>query len=106
MITGAQSARDNLGGPIAIAVISETIAEGGIFALMDLIAQLSVFLAMVNLLPIPVLDGGHLAFYGYEAIRGKPASKNAMRIGQNIGFSLLIILMLFVFGNDILRFFF
>ena len=58
---------------------------------------------MLNLLPVPVLDGGHLAFLSFEMLRGKPASERVMEIGQKIGMTLLVALMVFVFYNDIAR---
>ena len=70
---------------------------------MDFLAIVSISLGVLNLLPIPILDGGHLMYYGVEIIRGKPVSEATMEIGQRIGILLLIMLMSVAFYNDIVR---
>lgn len=92
-----------LGGPIFIAQLASKQAQQGIWPLAFFTGVLSVNLGVLNLLPIPVLDGGHLFFYAIEAIRGKPLSMRQREVAQQIGLALLITLMLVVFYNDILR---
>jgi regulator of sigma E protease len=100
MITGQRSARD-LGGPIRIAEVSGEAATLGIVPLINLMALLSISLALLNLFPIPLLDGGHLMFYAAEAIRGRPLPPRAMEYGFRAGFALLIGLFVFATWNDI-----
>ena len=100
VITGRQSS-DQLGGPIKIAQISGQIASVGIVPLINLIALLSINIGLINLFPIPILDGGHLAFYGIEALRGQPLSDRIQEIGFRIGLALVVMLMVFVSWNDI-----
>lgn len=100
MITGQRGA-DDLGGPLRIAQLSGQVAEIGIGALITFMAVLSVNLGLINLFPIPVLDGGHLMFYAAEAIRGRPLSPRAQEIGFRAGFALLIALFVFVTFNDL-----
>ncbi|MDT8375821.1 MAG: RIP metalloprotease RseP [Mariprofundaceae bacterium] len=104
MVTSAISP-ENLGGPIAIAQLAGKTAELGIIAFMSFLALISVNLAVLNLLPIPVLDGGHLAYIALEKVRGKPLSPTTMERTQIIGISLIVVLMLFAFYNDLLRLF-
>ncbi|HEB69579.1 MAG TPA: RIP metalloprotease, partial [Desulfobulbus sp.] len=92
-----------LGGPIRIAEIAGQQLEAGWMNLLYFMGLLSVNLGILNLLPIPVLDGGHLVFLSVEGIRGKPLSDRVMEISQKAGIALLGTLMLFVFYNDILR---
>lgn len=92
-----------LGGPIFIAQLAGQQARQGIMNLIYFIGLISVNLAILNLLPVPVLDGGHLAFFAFEAITGKPVSMEKREIAQQVGLFLLIILMVFVFYNDISR---
>ena len=101
IITGTESARQ-LGGPIRIAQVSGEVATLGIAALFTLAAMLSVSIGLVNLLPIPILDGGHLMFYAVEAIRGKPLSERKQEFGFRIGLTLVLLLMAYVtFINDL-----
>ncbi len=100
MITGQRSARD-LGGPIKIAEVSGEAASLGIVPLVNLMALLSVSLGLLNLFPVPMLDGGHLLFYAFEAIRGRPLPARAMEYGFRAGFALLIGLFVFATWNDI-----
>ena len=100
MITGAISSC-NLQGPIGIAETSGAAASQGIDNFIWFIAVLSTAVGLLNLFPIPVLDGGHLVFHAYEAVRGKPPSDQAMRVFMTIGLTLLLSLMLFALTNDI-----
>ena len=98
------SARE-IGGPILIGQMSGQVARFGLAALFEFMALLSVNLAILNMLPIPVLDGGHLVFLFFEGVRGKPMSLNArMRLTQ-VGLVILLGIVIFVFTNDILRLF-
>ena len=100
MLSGTRSARE-LGGPIRIAEVSGEAATLGIVPLVNLMALLSVSLALLNLFPIPLLDGGHLMFYAAEAIRGRPLPPRAQEYGFRAGFAVLIGLFLFATWNDI-----
>jgi regulator of sigma E protease len=100
MITGAISSC-NLQGPIGIAETSGAAASQGIDNFIWFVAVLSTAVGLLNLFPIPVLDGGHLVFHAYEAISGKPPSDKALRIFMTIGLTLLLSLMLFALTNDI-----
>lgn len=100
MITGHRSAAE-LGGPIRIAEVSGEAADLGIFPLINLMALLSVSLGLLNLFPVPLLDGGHLLFYAAEAIRGRPLPPKALEYGFRAGFALLVTLFLFASWNDI-----
>jgi regulator of sigma E protease len=94
---------DTIGGPILIVQIAGEQASKGVLDFFFFMAVISINLGVLNLLPIPVLDGGHLMFLGLEAIRRKPLSENAMVVAQKIGLVLIITLIVFVFYNDILR---
>lgn len=100
--TGTSSVKD-LGGPVLIAQTAGQIAKTGFVNLLAFIAYLSVMLSLINVLPIPVLDGGHLLFLGIEKIRGKPLSIKQRATFQQIGLTLLILLIIFVTYNDFLR---
>ncbi len=100
MITGQRGAEE-LGGPLRIAQLSGKFAEEGISSLMSFMAMLSVSLGLINLFPVPVLDGGHLVFYAIEALRGRPLSIRAQEIGLRIGLALLGTLFVFVMWNDL-----
>ncbi len=100
MITGAISSC-NLQGPIGIAETSGATASQGLDNFIWFIAVLSTAVGMLNLFPIPVLDGGHLMFHAYEAVTGKPPSDKALRIFMTVGLTLLLSLMLFAITNDI-----
>jgi len=102
LISGRESI-DQMGGPIKIVQISGEISNYGIIPLLALIAAISVNLGIINLLPIPVLDGGHLLYYSFEVLRGKPLSQKTQELGMQIGMSLLIALMIFVTILDISR---
>ena len=96
---------DAFGGPVAIYASTEMVAESGFFNLLRWGAMLSINLGIMNLLPIPALDGGRLTFFAIEALRGKPVSKEKEGFVHLIGFSLLMLLMILVTWNDIQRFF-
>ena len=93
----------NLSGPINIAIYAGYSASAGLARFMDFLAIVSISLGVLNLLPIPILDGGHLMYYGVEMVRGKPVSEATMEMGQRIGILLLIMLMSVAFYNDIIR---
>jgi regulator of sigma E protease len=102
IVTGRSSAKE-LGGPIVIGQLSGEFARAGIWPLLEFMAIISVNLAVLNLLPIPVLDGGHLLFLGIEAVRGRAVSvEQRLRLTQ-IGILLVVGLMVWAFANDILR---
>ena len=103
VFTGREAA-DQLGGPIRIAQVSGQVATAGFVALIHLTAVLSVSIGLLNLFPIPLLDGGHLLFYGIEAARGKPLSERAQEFGFRVG--LAVMLMIFATFNDIKGIFF
>jgi regulator of sigma E protease len=103
LIVGRESA-DQLSGPIGIAIVSGQVASvGGLGGIVSLIAVLSVSIGLINLFPIPLLDGGHLMFYGIEAARGRPLSERAQEIGFRIGLAIVVMLMLFATWNDIVN---
>jgi regulator of sigma E protease len=103
LIVGRESA-DQLSGPIRIAQVSGQVASlGGIGGLISLIAVLSVSIGLINLFPIPLLDGGHLLFYAIEGARGRPLSDRAQEIGFRIGLAIVLMLMLFSTWNDIVH---
>jgi regulator of sigma E protease len=92
----------NLSGPVGIAETSGSMASQGTLAFISFIAVLSTAVGMLNLFPIPILDGGHLCFHAYEAVTGKMPSDGALRILMAIGLALIGTLMLFAIGNDLL----
>jgi len=104
MVTSAISP-DNLGGPIAIAQLAGKSAEMGLVYFIGFLALISVNLGVLNLLPIPVLDGGMLLYLGLEKVIGKPLSPKVLEITQMLGLILIVGLMAFAFYNDILRLF-
>jgi regulator of sigma E protease len=99
---GSVSARD-LGGPILIVQAAGQQAERGLDYLIRFLGLISVNLGVLNLLPIPVLDGGHLLFFSFEAVRGRPLALRQREMAQQVGLFLLLALMVFVFYNDISR---
>ncbi|PIW67194.1 MAG: RIP metalloprotease RseP, partial [Candidatus Omnitrophica bacterium CG12_big_fil_rev_8_21_14_0_65_42_8] len=103
-ITGAVPIKESMTGPIGIFYITGQAAKLGFIYLLQLMGVLSASLAIFNLLPIPVLDGGHILFLMIEKIRRKPVSFKMQENVTQIGMSLLIVLMLFVFYNDFIRF--
>jgi regulator of sigma E protease len=102
MITGSISAK-NIGGPIQIAVLSGTAAKAGLVSFISMIALLSINLGLVNLLPVPILDGGQLVLIAAEKIKGSPLSKGFVEFAYRIGLLLVIGLMVFAVFNDITR---
>ncbi|WP_137170243.1 RIP metalloprotease RseP [Marinomonas sp. FW-1] len=94
---------DNLSGPITIAKVASASADSGVQSFLKFMAYLSVSLGVLNLLPIPMLDGGHLVFFGIEAIRRKPVSERVQALAYRIGASLLFALMAVAIFNDIAR---
>ena len=100
VISGRESA-DQLGGPIRIAQVSGEVANIGFVALLNLVAILSISIGLINLFPIPMLDGGHLLFYAIEALRGRPLSERSQEIGFRIGLVLVLMLMIFATWNDL-----
>lgn len=92
---------DQIGGPIRVAQMSGQVATLGFVALLNLAAILSISIGLLNLLPVPILDGGHLLFYLFEAIRGKPVPEQAQEVGYRIGFGLILGLMVFSTWNDV-----
>lgn len=104
VIAGRESA-DGLGGPVRIAQVSGQVATLGIAALLHLTAVLSVSIGLLNLFPIPLLDGGHLLFYAVEALRGRPLSERVQELGFRVGLAIVLMLMVFATFNDITRLF-
>ena len=102
VFTGREAA-DQVGGPLRIAQISGQVATIGLAALINLAAVLSISIGLLNLFPVPLLDGGHLLFYMVEAVRGRPLSERAQEMGFRIGLGLVLMLMVFATYNDILR---
>ncbi len=100
LITGRRGAED-LGGPLRIAQLSGQVAAAGFAALVSFIAVLSVNLGLINLVPIPILDGGHLAFYAVEALRGRPLPQRAQEYGFRAGLALIAALFVFVTWKDL-----
>ena len=102
-IVSGQASLKNLGGPITMADAAGSAVSAGLVSFIRLLAIISVSLGVFNLLPIPVLDGGHLFYFLIEAVTGKPPSENFMLRGQQIGLALLLSLMVLVFYQDIAR---
>jgi regulator of sigma E protease len=103
LITGDISA-DTIGGPIMIAKMAGDQAKAGISNLIFFIALISVNLAIINLVPIPILDGGHLLFFFIELIKGRPVNLKIREIAQQIGLFIILLLVVLVFYNDIFRY--
>ncbi len=101
MIVGQRST-DELGGPIRIAKFSGEFCQD-LIACIRFAALLSINLGLINLFPIPMLDGGHLLFYSFEALRGKPLAERLQDLGVRIGFALVIVLFIFVTWNDLVH---
>jgi len=100
VVVGRQSA-DQIGGPIKIAQISGEVAKLGFGPLVRLTALLSVSIGLLNLFPIPLLDGGHLLYYAIEVVRGRPLSERAQEVGFRIGLAIVLMLMIFAAFNDL-----
>jgi regulator of sigma E protease len=103
-LANRQASADQLGGPLRIAGLSRDVASVSFVELFRFIAIISINIGLINLFPIPLLDGGHLVFYGIEAIRGRPLSERTLEIGFRIGFVLVIMLMIFATRNDVIHF--
>lgn len=99
LFTGRESP-EQLGGPISVAMVAGQAASISFSALLMIAAVMSVSIGLLNLFPVPMLDGGHLLFYAFEAVRGRPLSERAQDIGFRIGFAALIMLMAFATWND------
>ena len=100
IITGSGDS-SQLGGPIRIAKVSGQVAQFGIVPFLSMMAYISISLGLINLFPIPLLDGGHLMFYGFEKILGKPLSQKTQEGFFRIGMFLLLFLMFFATFNDL-----
>jgi regulator of sigma E protease len=102
MITGARGT-EQLGGPIYIAQVAGHVAQNGMVMVFWLMAVLSINLGLINLFPIPLLDGGHLLFFAFERIRGRPLGERHQKFGFRLGLATVLTLMLFVTWNDLAR---
>ena len=102
MIIGTRTTQD-LGGPIQIAKLSGQMAEQGVLAIIWFMAVLSINLGLINLFPVPMLDGGHLLFYFFEAIRGRPLSERIQEYGFRVGIAMILMLMVFATWNDLTK---
>ena len=102
MIVGAISTK-NLSGPITIAQVANATAESGLESYVGFIALLSISLGVINLLPIPVLDGGHLLYYLIEVIAGRPVPERVQIWGLQMGMLVIVSIMLLAFYNDLAR---
>ena len=100
IVSGKRTAKE-LGGPIRIAQISGEMAQAGLVWILQFTVILSINLGLINLFPIPLLDGGHLLFYAVEAIRGRPVGEKAMGYSLNVGLALILCLTVFVTWNDL-----
>ncbi len=92
---------DQLSGPIGVAGVAGQVARVGIGPLFNLIAILSISIGLINLVPVPLLDGGHLLYFAFEALRGRPMSLGAQEFGFKVGLALVVMLMIFATYNDI-----
>ena len=102
-VLSGREAASQLGGPIRIAQMSGQVASFGFIPLIQLAAVLSVSIGLLNLFPIPLLDGGHLLFYIIEGVRGRPLSERAQEVGFRIGLAIVLMLMIFATFNDIVH---
>lgn len=102
-MVGGRRTTDEIGGPIRIAQMSGDVAQGGLPSMLMFMAILSINLGLINLFPVPMLDGGHLLFYAAEAIRGRPLGPRAQEYGFRIGLALVLTLMVFATWNDIVN---
>ena len=105
LIVNPSEIKNNLGGPVMIYAMSAQTADKGLDSILSFIAAISLILMIMNLLPIPILDGGHIFFCFIEGIRKKPLSLNIQIVLQNIGLFILVFLMIFAFWNDFSRLF-
>jgi regulator of sigma E protease len=102
LFAGRESA-DQLSGPLGVAQVAGEVAKISLLALFSLTAVFSVSVGLMNLLPVPMLDGGHLLFYAIEAVRGRPLSERTQEIGLRVGIALVAMLVIFSTSHDILR---
>ena len=102
MIAGTRTTEE-LGGPLRIAQMSGEMAQEGLVTLIWFMAVLSINLGLINLFPVPMLDGGHLLFYAVEVVRGRPLGPRAQEFGFRIGLALVLALMLFVTWKDLVH---
>ncbi|MGP1395824.1 MAG: RIP metalloprotease RseP [Inquilinaceae bacterium] len=102
IIAGDRGAEE-LGGPLRIAQMSGNVAQIGVVAVLWFMAILSINLGLINLFPVPMLDGGHLMFYAFEAVRGRPLGQRAQEYGFRIGLALVLTLMIFATWNDLVQ---
>ena len=102
MVIGQQDA-SQLSGPVGIARVSEQVATIGFLALINLAALISVSIGLVNLFPVPILDGGHLLYYGCEAVLGRPLGARAQDVGFRVGLAVMLGLMVLATWNDLVR---
>jgi regulator of sigma E protease len=102
MIEGRAST-DQLAGPLGVAKVTQQVASSGLINFIGLIALISVSIGMVNLFPIPILDGGHLLYYGCEAVLGRPLNARAQDLGFRLGLAVVLGLMVFATWNDLVR---
>jgi regulator of sigma E protease len=102
MVIGLRGTEE-IGGPLRIAEMSGNIAKEGVITLIWFMAVISINLGLINLFPVPLLDGGHLAFYVAESLRGRPLSERLQEIGSNLGAAMVVTLMLFATWNDLVH---
>ena len=102
IISGSRTT-DELGGPLRIAQISGQMAQGGLISLAFFLAALSVNLGLINLFPVPMLDGGHLVFYGVEGVLGRPVNAKVQEYSFRFGLALVLLLMVFATWNDLVQ---
>lgn len=102
LIVGKENA-EHLSGPVGIAILSGQVAQIGFIDLVNLAAILSISIGLLNLFPIPMLDGGHLLYYAVEAVRGRPLGEKAQELGFRLGLALVLSLMLFATWNDLAK---
>jgi regulator of sigma E protease len=102
-VAAGRESADQLGGPIRVAEVSAQVATIGFAALVNLAAILSISIGLINLFPIPMLDGGHLLYFSLEAVRGKPLSERIQDIGLRIGLVAVLMLMIFATWNDVIH---
>jgi regulator of sigma E protease len=102
LITGSIG-HENLGGPVMIAKMSAQAAETGLYPLLIFMSIISINLAIINLFPVPILDGGHLLFYFIEILKGSPVSEKSQEKATQVGFAAIVVLMTLAIGNDIRR---
>ena len=102
-VIGGSRGTDELGGPLRIAQMSGQMAQGGLISLISFLAALSINLGLINLFPIPMLDGGHLVYYAAEAVRGRPLGPKAQEYGFRFGLVLVLLLMVLATWNDLVQ---